>query len=174
MTEQQLTPSNAPPAGTVRNLTAEGAPVHEPQLPGSLSAPPARTLIDILADTASSFPDASALDDGHRSLSYAQLMDEVRATARKLHLAGLGAGDKIGVRIPSGSNELYVSILAVMLVGAAYVPVDADDPDERAKLVFGEARVAGILRAGGKIVTDSRHPRPFPNARPPGPATTPG
>jgi len=170
VTEQQLTPSNAPPAGTVRGLTAEGAPVHEPQLPGSRSAPPARTLIDILADTASRFPDASALDDGHRSLSYAQLMDEVRGTARKLHLAGLGAGDKIGVRIPSGTNELYISILAVMLVGAAYVPVDADDPDERAKLVFGEARVAGILRAGGKIVTDSRHPRPFPNARPPGPA----
>ena len=98
-------------------------------------------------------------------------MDEVRATARKLHLAGLGAGDKIGVRIPSGTNELYISILAVMLVGAAYVPVDADDPDERAKLVFGEARVAGILRAGGKIVTDSQTPAAVPSrqaARPRG------
>ena len=169
MTEQRLTPSEAPDAGTVQSLPATHATVYEPQLPGALSAPAERTLIDILRDTAARFPDASALDDGHRSLSYAQLLDEVRATARKLHLAGLGAGDKIGVRIPSGTNELYVSILAVLLVGAAYVPVDADDPDERAKLVFGEARVAGILRAGGKIVTDSNHPRPFPDARPPGP-----
>jgi len=152
VTEQRLTPSEAPDTGAVQSLPAPHLTVHEPQLPGALSAPPERTLIDIIRDTAARYPDASALDDGHRSLSYAQLMDEVRATARKLHLAGLGAGDKIGVRIPSGTNELYVSILAVLLVGAAYVPVDADDPDERAKLVFGEARVAGILRAGYVVV----------------------
>src|SRR6478752_7910168 len=98
VTEQRLTPSEAPDAGAVQSLPAPRPTVHEPQLPGALSAPPERTLIDIVRDTAARYPDASALDDGHRSLSYAQLMDEVRATARKLHLAGLGAGDKIGVR----------------------------------------------------------------------------
>ncbi|XAS69668.1 Pls/PosA family non-ribosomal peptide synthetase [Micrococcaceae bacterium Sec5.7] len=131
------------------------------QLPGAVAAPPERTLVDILQDTAAGFPDASALDDGRQSLSYAQLMTAVRAAARDLHLAGLGAGDKIGVRIPSGTNELYVAILAILLIGAAYVPVDADDPDERAKLVFGEARVAAILRANGVVVTGSKRPRPF-------------
>jgi len=144
-------------------------PVYQPQFPGSFAAPPERTLIDVLQATAAHFPDASALDDGRRSLSYAQLMAAVRAAARNLHLAGLGAGDKIGIRIPSGTNDLYISILAVLLIGAAYVPVDADDPDERAKLVFSEARVSGILRAGGAIVTDAGHPRPFPAARQPGP-----
>lgn len=157
MTEQQAPTSDAPNTG----------PVYRAQLPGALAAPPERTLIGIIQDTAARFPDASALDDGHHSLSYAQLLAEVRAAARKLHLAGLGAGDKIGVRIPSGTNELYVTILAVLLVGAAYVPVDADDPDERAKLVFGEARVSGIVRGGGRIVTDRTRPRPFPAARPP-------
>ncbi|WP_411376428.1 Pls/PosA family non-ribosomal peptide synthetase [Arthrobacter sp. MPF02] len=142
-------------------------------MPGSLAAPPVRTLIDILQDTARRYPEASALDDGHRSLSYAQLMDEVRAAARGLHQAGLGAGDKIGVRIPSGTNELYVSILAVLLLGAAYVPVDADDPDERARLVFGEAKVAGVLEAGGALRTSgfsgSSRTAPFSGARPPVP-----
>jgi non-ribosomal peptide synthetase component F len=57
-------------------------------------------------------------------------------------------GDKIGVRIPSGTNELYIAILGILMIGAAYVPVDADDPDERARLVFGEAKVAAILRCG--------------------------
>lgn len=143
--------------------------VHPPQLPGAAAAPPERTLIDILEDTARKYPEASALDDGHRRLSYAQLMADVRATARELHLAGLGAGDKIGVRIPSGTNRLYVSILAILLIGAAYVPVDADDPDERAKLVFSEARVRAILRGNGEIVTDSKRPRPFPDPRKPQP-----
>ena len=51
-------------------------------------------------------------------------------------------GDRVGVRMPSGSCELYVAILAVLAAGAAYVPVDADDPEERARLVFGEAAVS--------------------------------
>ena len=149
-----------PPAGRI----------HAPQFPGSPAAPPVRTLIGILQDTAARFPDASALDDGRRSLSYSQLMAEVRTAARRLHLAGLGAGDKIGVRIPSGTNELYISILAVLLVGAAYVPVDADDPDERARLVFGEANVAALLGAGGSLTRSAPEPAsPFTGARPPEP-----
>ncbi|WP_354157523.1 Pls/PosA family non-ribosomal peptide synthetase [Arthrobacter sp. UYCu512] len=139
------------------------------QLAGSPATPPERTLVDILQDTAARFPDASALDDGHESLSYAQLMAAVRARARELHAAGLGAGDRIGVRIPSGTNLLYVSILAIMMVGAAYVPVDADDPEERARLVFGEARIAGTIRGAGEIVTARELPRPFPAPRPPAP-----
>ncbi|MDQ0146473.1 non-ribosomal peptide synthetase-like protein [Pseudarthrobacter niigatensis] len=149
-----------------------GIAVHRPQLAGAPAAPPARTLIDVLQDTAARFPDASALDDGRTSLSYAQLLDEVRATGRRLHLAGLGAGDRIGVRIPSGTSELYVSILAILLVGAAYVPVDADDPEERARLVFGEAGVAAILGAGGSIEpgpAGTVRSGPFKGARPPEP-----
>jgi hypothetical protein len=67
---------------------------------------------------------------------------------------------KVGVRIPSGTNDLYIAILA-LYVRAAYVPVDADDPDERARLVFEEAGVAGILRAG-EIITSPERVRPFP------------
>jgi len=102
VTEQRLTPSEAPDAGAVQSLPAPRLTVHEPQLPGALSAPPERTLIDIVRDTAARYPDASALDDGHRSLSYAQLMDEVRATVAELGLpvvirpsftmGGLGSG----------------------------------------------------------------------------------
>ncbi|ASN51681.1 Pls/PosA family non-ribosomal peptide synthetase [Sinomonas sp. R1AF57] len=149
---------------------AEAAPrPHPPQLPGSDRTPPARTLIDILIATAQAFPDAPAIDDGVRALSYAELLEEVRATGRTLHAAGLGAGDRVGVRIPSGTAELYIAILAVLLVGAAYVPVDADDPDERAKLVFGEAGVAGIIRGGGSLVVGRKRPKPFPAPRMPRP-----
>lgn len=162
----QLPDGNLEPSSATQLVGSETRTVHLPQFPGGLAAPPERTLMDILLDTAANFPDASALDDGKQSLSYAQLMAAVRATARELHLAGLGAGDKIGVRIPSGTNELYISILAILLIGAAYVPVDADDPDERAKLVFSEAKVAAILRANGEIVTDSHHTVPFPDPRP--------
>ena len=146
-------------------IEPEGLAHHQPQLPGSGASPPARTLVDILQETAKRYPDASALDDGRQSLSYAQLMAAVRSAGRELHLAGLGAGDKIGVRIPSGTNGLYVWILAVMLVGAAYVPVDADDPEERARMVFREAKIAAVVTAAGLTLTADRV-GPFPAARP--------
>jgi non-ribosomal peptide synthetase component F len=47
--------------------------------------------------------------------------------------------------MPSGSADLYVAILGVLAAGAAYVPVDADDPAERADLVFAAAGVAAVL-----------------------------
>ncbi|HVI36414.1 MAG TPA: AMP-binding protein, partial [Gaiellales bacterium] len=64
---------------------------------------------------------------------------------------GIGRGDRIGIRMPSGSYALYVAILATLATGAAYVPVDADDPEERADLVFGEADVVGIITERGLV-----------------------
>ncbi|MFC9257053.1 AMP-binding protein, partial [Amycolatopsis thailandensis] len=89
-----------------------------------------RTLIDILAETAARHPNAGAIDDGETTLSYRKLVEEIDAYGRKLTANGVGVGDRVGVRISSGTAELYVAILAILSVGAAYVPVDADDPEE--------------------------------------------
>ncbi|TXG92323.1 amino acid adenylation protein [Rhodococcus rhodnii] len=115
----------------------------------SSAAPPPRTLVDILAETAARFPDTTAIDDGAVTLTYSELLDEIELGVRSLEAAGVGAGDRVGVRMPSGSYRLYVTILSVLSAGAAYVPVDADDPDERARTVFGEAGVAAIATADG-------------------------
>jgi len=115
-------------------------------------APQARTLVDILRDSVRNHPDASALDDGTTVLSYRELMAYVISVAAKLHQAGIRRGDRIGVRMESGTHNLYVAILAVLAAGASYVPVDADDPEERAALVFGEAQVAGVIGRDGALV----------------------
>ena len=73
--------------------------------------------------------------------------------------AGIGVGDRVGVRISSGTAELYVAILAVLAAGAAYVPVDADDPEERAELVFGEAGVCAVLGDNGSMTRAQRADR---------------
>ncbi|MEE2034945.1 AMP-binding protein, partial [Rhodococcus chondri] len=112
-------------------------------------APAPRTLVDILRATADTHPEAPAIDDGTTTLGYAELVEEVVAGAYRLTDAGVGAGDRVGVRMTSGSKDLYVTILSILAAGAAYVPVDADDPDERAELVFGEARVSAIVTDAG-------------------------
>jgi non-ribosomal peptide synthetase-like protein len=115
-------------------------------------APPPRTLLDVLRATVAEHPDASALEDARGALSYRELMARVVEVAARLTIAGVKRGDRVGVRLASGSRELYVSILAVLAAGAAYVPVDADDPEERAELVFGEAFVRGVIGGDGEYV----------------------
>ncbi|HRA07316.1 MAG TPA: amino acid adenylation domain-containing protein, partial [Propionicimonas sp.] len=112
-------------------------------------APAPRTLLDILGATAADYPDSSAIEDRAGALSYTELLAEVTGQAQLLAAAGVTAGDRVGVRLPSGARQLYVAILAVLAAGAAYVPVDADDPQERTDLVFGEAAVVGVLTLDG-------------------------
>ncbi|MEV0947408.1 Pls/PosA family non-ribosomal peptide synthetase [Rhodococcus sp. NPDC049939] len=114
-------------------------------------APTPRTLIDILLTTAAAHPHSPALDDGTVSLTYRALLEEIQRTAAVLTKSGVGAGDRVGIRMPSGSCSLYVAILSTLTVGAAYVPVDADDPEERAELVFGEAQVRCVVTEAGVI-----------------------
>ncbi|MFF4834353.1 Pls/PosA family non-ribosomal peptide synthetase [Streptomyces sp. NPDC001315] len=107
-----------------------------------------RTLVDVFDASVRSYPDELALDDGTTRLTYRALAAEVEKLRRRFADAGVGLGDRVGVRVPSGTNDLYVAILAVLAAGAAYVPVDAEDPDERAELVFGEAEVRAVVGAG--------------------------
>ena len=114
-------------------------------------APPPRTLIDILRETAAGFPEAPAIDDGSVQLTYAEVLADVEDGARWLAARGIGRGDRIGIRMPSGSCALYLAILSTLATGAAYVPVDADDPEERAELVFTEAAVTAMITPAGLI-----------------------
>ncbi|KUH80070.1 amino acid adenylation protein [Mycobacterium sp. GA-1999] len=130
-------------------VTGESAPEVPPQYLLSPVAPAPRTLIDILYETAGRYPEAPAIDDGEVQLTYAELITDIEDSVRWLAARGIGRGDRIGVRMPSGSYALYVAILATLATGAAYVPVDADDPQERAELVFTEANVVAIITEAG-------------------------
>ncbi|MGW1175620.1 Pls/PosA family non-ribosomal peptide synthetase [Kitasatospora sp. NPDC002543] len=120
-----------------------------------------RSLLDIVAATADAHPHAPALDTGDTVLDYRCLLHEVDTLAGQLAAHGIGRGDRVGVRIPSGTADLYTAILAVLRCGAAYVPVDADDPDERAEMIWQDAAVCAVLGPGRAL-------HPGPTARPGG------
>ncbi|HYN29391.1 MAG TPA: Pls/PosA family non-ribosomal peptide synthetase [Dermatophilaceae bacterium] len=136
-------------------MTPAGLDPESRLLRSSLAAPP-RTLVDVLRQSVDELPDALALDNGVEVLTYAELADAADAVADTLRAAGVGLGDRVGVRIPSGTTDLYVAILGTLHAGAAYVPVDADDPDERARLVFTEAEVDAVV--GADLVVEPRRP----------------
>ncbi|SFW87777.1 Pls/PosA family non-ribosomal peptide synthetase [Amycolatopsis australiensis] len=142
------------------------APVADRALFRTSAGASERTLLGILAATAERYPNAAAIDDGTTTLTYRRLLEEVDAYGRRLKSYGVGLGDRVGIRISSGTAELYVAVLATLSVGAAYVPVDADDPDERAELVFEEAQVAAVATDGRITV----HSTPGGRDGVPGPA----
>ncbi|MCW2932745.1 MAG: non-ribosomal peptide synthetase, partial [Actinomycetia bacterium] len=148
-------------------LTAPGSPQAPPDglpagtvFPGAIypaaTAPPPRTLWQVLEATAEAFPHAAAIDDGNSVLDYAGLLQAVRHVGEKLSSVGIGAGDRVGIRVSSGTAELYVSILAVLSVGAAYVPVDVDDPDDRAELAWSAAGVCAVITDSGLTCRNAR------------------
>ncbi|AEV84260.1 amino acid adenylation protein [Actinoplanes sp. SE50] len=134
-------------------LPEAAVPDEAPALFRSDSAPLRRTLLDILDATVTAHPRAAAIDTGAGVLTYRELADAVEALRVTLSGHGIGVGDRVGIRISSGTAELYLAILGVLAVGAAYVPVDADDPEERAELVFAEADVSAVLGDGLSVST---------------------
>jgi len=121
-------------------------------------APPPRTLVDVFRVSAEQAPDEPAVDAGSIVLTYAELTEAAEELATELNAHGMGRGDRIGVRVSSGTADLYVAILGVLFSGAAYVPVDVDDPDERARLVFDEADVAAVVGNDRTVVVRREGP----------------
>jgi amino acid adenylation domain-containing protein len=138
----------------------------------SRPAPPERTLLDVFTATVRAHPDAPAIDDSGAVRDYATLARDVEALRSRLQAVGVGTGDRVGIRVPGGSADVYVALLAVLASGAAYVPVDADDPDERAALVWAEAGVCAVIGAGHVLMLppdvlprgESRPPSPDDDA----------
>ena len=118
--------------------------VDAPLLRAGAAAPP-RTLVDVFRESLERAGESPAIDNGVDVLTYAELDEAASAVAAELNAAGVGRGDRVGVRVPSGTVDLYVAIMGVLLAGSAYVPVDADDPDERARLVMDESAAAAVI-----------------------------
>src|SRR5690349_18282597 len=139
-------------AGAVQLLETRpiGLPIVPSVFDGGRPAVP-RSLREVLEATVAAFPNASAIEDDRGVLDYRGLLTEVDRLVARLGRCRIGLGDRVGVRVPSGTADLYLAILAVLSAGAAYVPVDADDPDDRAEMVFAEAGVCAVIGANGMV-----------------------
>ncbi|MGX4657935.1 non-ribosomal peptide synthetase [Micromonospora sp. SCSIO 07396] len=91
-----------------------------------------------------STPDAVAVADATESLSWADFWHRVEATAGVLRAAGCGPARPIAICMAPTVNRL-VAMLAVMGIGAPYVPVDPHYPDSRIRSMADAADVGCVL-----------------------------
>ncbi|MFD9906209.1 amino acid adenylation domain-containing protein [Streptomyces sp. NPDC059063] len=106
--------------------------------------PPTGPVPELIAARVAEAPDAVAVTEGERSLTYSRLWEESGRLAAYLSDQGVSRGDRVAV-VMERSADVVVVLLAVWRAGAAYVPVDADSPPRRAALVLSDCAPAAVL-----------------------------
>jgi enterobactin synthetase component F len=121
---------------------------------------PATRLPILVAHWSAETPDAVAVEFEGIQLSYRQLHHRSVQQARALIANGVKPGDIVAVALPR-SERLVTALLAVMRTGAAYLPIDLDDPQERTKTVLDDAVPALVIAkennfAGFRVLSPRR------------------
>jgi len=89
-------------------------------------------------------PEAIAVVQENRQLSYGELNRRANQLARFLRMLGAGPDVRVGIFLEA-SPEKVVALLAVLKAGAAYVPLDPAYPEERLKYIAMDAQIAVLL-----------------------------
>ncbi|MFI6210226.1 amino acid adenylation domain-containing protein, partial [Streptomyces sp. NPDC051041] len=110
---------------------------------------------ELVAAQAAATPDAIAVVDGERELTYAGFDARVAALATRLRERGAGPEARVAVAVPR-SAELLVAVHAVLRAGGVYVPVDPDLPAERVGLLLDDAAPVCLLTTPGLAARLSR------------------
>ena len=97
-------------------------------------------LHQLIRTRAATSPDAIAVEDRDRSITYAELEESSNRLAHALISLGVERGDRVGFYLDK-SLESVIAIYGIMKTGAAYVPFDPQAPVARLAVI---ARDAGI------------------------------
>ncbi len=102
------------------------------------------TLHDLFAAQARRTPDATALVQGDKRITYAQL--DARTNAVAIHLASLGIGAESIVGLcMERTPDLVIGLLGILKANAAYLPIDLSYPPERLAFMMEDARAPVLL-----------------------------
>lgn len=94
--------------------------------------------IDLFHQYVNDQPDHAALVDANGELTYAQLNEKAEELARDYQSRGIGAGDAVGVRVPY-CKDIMVHAIAIMKIGAVYVPIDDTYPEDRVNYMLEDS-----------------------------------
>ena len=106
------------------------------------------TLGEIFGAAAALRPAATAIRDGARTLTYAELDRAAADIARGLLRRGIRPGHVVGLWMPRGA-DLLIAQVAVAKTGAVWLPFDADAPLDRIDVCLGDADAKLLLTNAG-------------------------
>jgi amino acid adenylation domain-containing protein len=119
------------------------------------------TIVELFESVADRLPDAVAVAEGTRTLTYRELDVAANRIAHGLLARGVGLETPVGVAMDR-SAQTIVALLGILKAGGSYVPLDADHPPERLRFIIDDtgaplvladpARVGRLPRTSAAIV----------------------
>ncbi len=131
-----------------------------------LGAPPRVPVHELIRRQAMATPEAVALRDESGERTYRQLVDDAAVVAGRLRSEGVGPGSVVAL-CTERSGDMVAAVLGILLVGAAYLPLDPAHPRARLYLMLETAGAALVLvsPAAAPVFADSAVPvRPLRDA----------
>ncbi|MFM9705620.1 AMP-binding protein [Streptomyces galilaeus] len=104
-------------------------------------------LYGVFGRTAERHPNRPAVREGGEVTTYRVLRDRSEELAGRLHRRGVRPGTAVAVHLERGADAV-AALLAVLRLGASYVPLDVHHPPERSAAALA-ASGAGVLVADG-------------------------
>ena len=93
---------------------------------------------------AAATPEATALRYRDRSVTYGQLNARANQLAHFLQAQGVGTGERVALCMHRGV-EIVTGMLAVLKLGAVYVPIDPNYPEQRLAYLLEDSAPVALL-----------------------------
>ncbi|WP_406143266.1 amino acid adenylation domain-containing protein [Streptomyces sp. NBC_01012] len=107
------------------------------------------TVVEMFREQARTRPDAVAIVDRHRTLTYREVAEYSGQLAHHLIERGLTAEQVVGISL-GRSADMVIGLLGVLQAGCAFVPLDPQWPAERRAVVIEDARAVLQLNDSGE------------------------
>jgi len=106
--------------------------------------PPTRLVHRLFEEVVEEKPDAMAVVDEYRQMTYTELNRRANRVASILRTNGVRPGSIVRIMMER-SNELMVALLGILKSGGAYLPVDPFSPPERASYMKCDSASSWVL-----------------------------
>lgn len=113
-----------------------------PPLPGSGATK--KTLVHEVDEMIKKYPHEIALKDEHATYTYEQMATKVYAIGSILTENGVVPGTRVAVFCEQ-SVDMVCSLLAILRIGATYVPCDVRNSDQRLSVIISESQAEVVI-----------------------------
>lgn len=103
-----------------------------------------KTVSEIFHIQVQTTPDAIAVDDGNATLTYRELNNKANQLAHWMREQGIAQGESVVFLFEPGIDYI-VAIIATMVVGGVYVPIDAQTPFKRVEYILNDCKPKIVL-----------------------------
>ncbi|MBE5806263.1 MAG: amino acid adenylation domain-containing protein [Clostridiales bacterium] len=106
--------------------------------------PKEKTIIDLIEEKAKEYPGKNILEKDGEFITYSELCQKVNSLMVYLRSKGIQKQDRVCL-ITSHSFETVIGILAILKLGATYIPIDENYPIQRIKAIIEDSEAKMVI-----------------------------